>query len=185
MHTAKSVILNTLRMFPVEFKEEDVEEIERRISVNYSASHPNSNLPGFAHVIARNWATDELRKRAVAAKRKARSLLQAERERQEMERLERCKKEFDGLVFKLLPNLVCSQSKQLDIVRLTCFEGLTDEENSRLFPGTNAMLRYQWKHRGIHLLLPLASPELKDFLLENRQKRGQTTKTNPCLKTGL
>jgi len=136
----KQAILGALKQFPVNFNDETVAELERKVI----GRHAVGNTAGYAYATARNWAIDQLRRQAYQARLRAEEMLAAEQERLERERIARLRLEFDDIASELLQRGVFpAQERQLAIVRLACFDGKSDNECARVFPGTNAPQRYQ------------------------------------------
>lgn len=164
--TTKEMVLRTLGSSGVSFDESVVGLLEQRIEKAIQGRRRNQKLSplGLAFTTARNWAVSQKRKSAAAARRTARELLAAEQARLEKELYERCREEFDRIFFKLLPDLRCSQPKQLQLVKLVCFEGLSLEECAEHLPGTSDEQRFKWKARGFKLVMAQASPELQQYL---------------------
>ena len=161
----KQAILKALQQFPVEFTEETVAELERKVNGRQAVG----NVAGYAYVAARNWAIDRLRRQAYRAKLRAEEVLAAERDRLEHERVSRLRQEFEDIVCELLRRGVFpAQEKQLAIVRLACFDSKSDDEYASAFPGTNAPQRYQWRCRGIKLASRHGSEGLREFLNERK-----------------
>ena len=161
--TTREIIIKTLGTFAVPFDESTVNMLEGRTR-GAVPKGKHFNLPGLAFIVARNWAISKRRGIAVAAKKQAGVLLAADRERREEELRARCRKEFDDIFFKLFPELKCSQPKQIQLVRVICFEGLSSAECARAFPNTTEEQRQKWKVRGLKLIFRYASSELVGFL---------------------
>ena len=155
----REAILKALGQFPIHVTAAVVTEVEGRVS----RKNPR-NPVGFAYVAARNWAIDQVRKQAVAAKQNAALMLAEERQKATRAEFERMKREFDDFVFQFLPRLRPAQQKHLEIVGKICFDGLRDVDCARLYPDTTANQRYQWKCRGLKMLKQYASPDFTNFL---------------------
>lgn len=166
MQTIRQAIANALRGLPIKFDEQAIAAIERKV-LDRSPQNP----AGYAYMTARNWAVDRIREQARQTRQKAAELIVAENERLERERAERCRKEYDNIVFYILPNLHPAQQKQVVIVRLAAFDGLSDDDCAKRFPGTTKDQRYQWKCRGVRLISARVSEELEKFLEECKWKR--------------
>lgn len=163
MDQVKKAIIGALGKYALEFDETVVAELEERV---------NKSMPDkpemYAFNVARNWAIDQIRRKAAESRRRAKKFLAAEKERAEREELEKFRNEFDSLLMDLRPNLSLTQQRWMDIVRLSCFEGLSDADFARNFPGSSADARYQWKCRGIKLLRKRASLALQNFIEKKR-----------------
>lgn len=166
MQTIRQTIANAFRGFPIEFNEDAVAAIERK-----ALERSPENPAGYAYVTAKNWAIDRVREQARHARQKAAELVAAENERLKRERAERCRKEYDNIVFYILANIHPAQQKQVVIVRMVAFDDQSDDDCANFFLGTTQDQRYQWKCRGIRLISTRASEELKKFLEECKWKR--------------
>lgn len=165
--TTRETIIRTLGSYSAAFDESVVDMLDKRVQSATLKDVPDKksfNPTALAFTIAKNWAIDEQRRIAAGARKQAEALLAADRERKEKELYERCLKEFDKIFFRLLPELKCSQPKQLHIVRLICFDLLSGEELGKALPGTSREQRFKWKARGYKLVLPCASTELTAYL---------------------
>lgn len=152
-------ILNGLASVPVTFDRGVVDELERRVL----AAHPE-NPENYAFVVGRNWAISRLRTQRYQERVAAFAARRAEEERLKQETFERCTKEFAELTARLVPELRETQLRMIGMVRLSVLERRTDEECAERYPGSTPAQRWQWKRRGLKLLLPHASPELAAIL---------------------
>jgi hypothetical protein len=157
-------ILKGLAVAPVPFSEQVIADLERRVAEK-CPDEPHA----YAFVVARNWAIDSSRKAARQARLQVESALCSERERLDRERFEAAREEFYTLVGTLAFEIPETQIKYLGIVGLTVFEGCTDPECARHFPGTRDA-RYQWKRRGMKLVWPRASANLRAVLFSRRMR---------------
>jgi len=179
MLTIKEVVIQTLGAFGVPFDVEVVGLLERRVFssvANFSKDKPY-NPNGLAYTITKNWAVDWRRKISRDSKRQAAALLVQEEVRKEAELFQRCEQEFDRIVSKLLPDLCCTQSMQLHIVRLRRFGGRSDAECGKVMPGRTIEQRNKWSTRGLELVMPHASPELSQYLSQQHKKEKVAEKT--------
>lgn len=144
------------------FDEKVVDELERRV-LKMKPQFPAK----YAFTTGRNWAISQKRHRAAQARRAVVAALKAEKERQEREHLERCRDEFLGIQAKIAPTLQLTQLRQLRILWLRVFQGMSDLDCAKLFISTSRDLRHQWKRRGKKLVWPHASKELQEFLSRN------------------
>lgn len=163
MDLVRKAIADALGKYSLEFSEETVRVLEGKV-IGANPKKPAM----YAFVMARNWAIDQLRHRAAESRKKAKAFLANEKAKAEEDRVRRFKKEFDDLVFLLIGELTPGQQRQLDIIRLSCFEGQSDKDFVKAFPCTTREARYQWKCRGVKLLRKHASSELCKFIEERR-----------------
>lgn len=176
-HEVKKTVLKAIAGFPIEFSEEDVENLVCRIEravKDGPAEGKRHNVEGFSYLTARNWALDRQQRLAVAARRKAKALLAAEEEKRERGLYERALREFDGVVSRLLLDFQGVQRQQVAMVRWRCFENLSDSQCAKRLPGTSYAQRCQWRTRGIKLILNYAPPTLRKYL------RGQQRQSHNC-----
>ena len=169
METIRETIIRVLGNSSVEFDATTVAMLEEKV---LGAVDPTKNIEGFTYTITHRWVIDAIRKRTVAARRQAKTLLATETAQREAERTERCRKEFDAIVTQVLCSLRpwgglrSAKPKQLAVARLVHFEGgLNPARFAELFPGCTQAQRYAWETRGVRLVLPHASKELREFLL--------------------
>lgn len=148
-------ILKAFVKYPVKHTEDDVAKIVARV-VKAKPEFPKK----FAFVVARNWSIDQSRRARCAAKREVEIQTRTETLRIKRERFVRARDEFNRIVETLTPRIRETQLRQLGMIRLRFFEGVSDEECASRFPGSKRDQRYQWQHRGMKLIVPHASPEL-------------------------
>jgi hypothetical protein len=167
--TIRQAILNGISATPVTVTEGDLNEIERKIRRREGKI---ANLSHYAYIVGRNWAVSRVRKLATEGRRAQAELLAKERRAEETRRgqereteLSKLRTELDAIVAELLPTARPVQARQLGIVRLVVVDGLTDAQCAERFPGTNPVQRYQWKSRGLSLVIGHCSPELRGLLL--------------------
>ncbi len=130
----------------------------------------------FAWTMARNFALDTDRHAMGAARNKARDMVRsrnlalAEQEKAaEAETRRLCLAEFARIVELVTPTLRTKQTNCLRVVELTVFDGKTMDDLRERFPGSSDQVLWQWKRRGIDLLLRHASKRMADFL--NRARK--------------
>lgn len=157
--TLRRAIIGGAASVHVACLEDDLNRLERKV-LEYRPRNPVA----YAHVVGRNWAIDRKRRARVQAQRAAEALRKAELEREERERFARCREEFLTILKKIRPKLRGTQHRQMRILWMRVFQGLSDAETAKLFLGSNRDLRYQWKRRGKKLVLPHASKELTRLL---------------------
>lgn len=139
----------------------------RRILYRVIQAQPGENIVNYAFFCGRNWAIDQQRKREAAVRIAERRREKLERERQISRNHERAEREFLRLVDRLSPALSDLQQCHLEIVWLICFGGSTDTDCAEMYPGSKRDQRYQWKRRGVKLVLPHASENLVNHLRIN------------------
>ena len=113
------------------------------------------------------WRVSRARVREAAPRVKANKRARREKARQQTlvqqaldEQHERAYDEFIYLASVLVPDWTCAQVKHLGIIRLCCFERATQREVEAAYPGVSRDTRYQWKRRGLKLLLQVGSEDL-------------------------
>ena len=167
--TVREHIKKTLESFGVVFNEDVVCMLVSRCE-KQSAEKPIS----FAHVIARNWALDQYRSRAsaenIATQRMlnaAKTELKRESDRLRIENLKLANIELEKII-RLQHITAPTMPNALLYMRHVCIEGLSDEEvAAAFFPMTNRTQRYQWLKRARAFILPLASENLKEILMQS------------------
>ncbi len=120
------------------------------------------NPVAYAHFVARNASIDEARRTERSQQKEIRLREEAEAARVETARLEGLLRELRRHIRAVAP--AAPNPKHLQVLEATAVDGLDAEALARRFPGTNAGLRYQWKRRGVKLILPRASEALKAHL---------------------
>lgn len=155
----RNQILNGLASVPVSYDRTVVDELERRVL----AAHP-ANPSNYAFVVGRNWAISRLRTQRYQERVAALAARRAEEDRLQHEMFERCTREFAELTARLVPELRETQLRMIGMVRLSVLERRADEECAERYPGSTPAQRWQWKRRGLKLLLPHASSELAVIL---------------------
>ncbi len=73
--------------------------------------------------------------------------------------LEAAKRQWTAFVQSLPKTRSSVRAKQLEMVRLRVLEGVKGETLIKVFPGTSADVRDQWKRRGLKLILKSDPPE--------------------------
>lgn len=68
-------------------------------------------------------------------------------------------------------DLTATQKCWLEIIRIEVFSGRMAKDQERDFPGTTIACRWMWKKRGLDLLLPFASSQLREVLISNNTHR--------------
>ena len=127
--------------------------------------HPDAeNLAGYAYQVGRNWAIDQARRDRYAVQSRAAELLKKELELADRARRIRCQCEFVGIWWTIGAEMERFHIRQLLMVQAVCFEGLDEGALLDRFPQTTAAQRWQWKHRGLKLVWPYASDELRAHL---------------------
>jgi DNA-directed RNA polymerase specialized sigma24 family protein len=164
--TVRESIVQAFVSVQATFEEKDVQALEAKVA----AKRPDKPA-AYAFVIARNWAIERHRKACRDAARILRDERRAEEARREAERERLAREEFAALYACLAPALRPTQLRQLQIVNLVCIEGLSDAETARRYPGTTPAARWQWKRRGVLLLLPHATEALKSVIGERLRQR--------------
>jgi hypothetical protein len=158
-------IERVLRSFGVPFSDQDVEGIESR----YQSYRYVFTIRALPHIIARNWAIDQLRKIERDTSRSKQLQIKQAADELDRARFERALRDFDALV-PTLKSLRQCMPLALQYMRLTCLEGKKDKECVKSFPGSTRDQRYQWLKRARDLVLPHASEDLV-FFLEKRMKK--------------
>lgn len=151
-------ILKGIAIAPAPFDEAVLNRLIEKVVL-----HRPENLTGYAFMVGRNWAIDTHRAAERLTRRKLEETREAERARVEAERYESAVLEFKTLRAQLSLTATPLQLKQLAMVQLTVFERKRDPEAAMIFPGTREA-RYQWKRRGLKLLWPHASENLRTAL---------------------
>ena len=156
-------ILKGIAVAPAPFDEAVLDRLIEKVM-----GHNPVNITGYAFIVGRNWAIDTHRAAERLTRRKLEETLEAERVRIETERYESAVQEFKKLRAQLSLNASPMVLKQLAMVQLTVFERKHDPEAALIFPGTREA-RYQWKRRGLKLLWPHASENLRVALSRGAQ----------------
>ena len=154
-HAIRVEVLKGIAAAPAPFDEEVLNRLIERV-----VERNPVNITGYAFVVGRNWAIDTHRAAERLARQKLEETLEVERARIEAEQYESAVQEFKELRARLSLNASPMVLKQLAMVQLTVFERKHDPEAALFFPGTREA-RYQWKRRGLKLLWPHASENLR------------------------
>ena len=166
----KQKIEAVLRSMNVVFTDAVVDALVARLD-RYENIESRASL---AHVIARNWASDQKRRIAVAIARTAQEQIDQATAELERTRFEKAVADFDRLVPTLSVKTQAMQNG-LRYMRLSCIDGMSDPECAPFFPGTKRDQRYQWLKRARDLVLPQASAELKDLLWQRIGTKREAT----------
>lgn len=169
MTTTREIIVRAFQYVRLTFDERDVAVVEAKIAAHSPAPSDPTN---FAFVVARNWAIGRQRKSASAATRLLREERQAEAARAKAERKRLAYDAFLSLCGELEQELLPTQRRHLELVRMTCFEGLRADRLAVRFPGVSADCLYQWKKRGLDLICPRATPVLREYLATCTRRKG-------------
>jgi len=155
----RSALLRGISTVPVDVSDSEIETLHCVVE---------KNRPGnpfhYAFVIGRNWAVSKRRKEDRAARRRQAEMLAAEETRLRKEAHERAVAEFENIVADLWPNATEVQRHSIELVKMSAVDGCNDDACRERFSDTTKNQRYQWKRRGIKLLWPHASLELRQLI---------------------
>ncbi len=171
----EAIISGLARYSDCVFDEADVAELEAKVE---AAATPTDKL-GYAHVVGRNWAISQHRRRqgvlGAQADRTAK-LLKEERRRQEEAEFEAARVEFwptaTRVIESTLPRYREGQVRQMTVVWLTVFEQQTTRQISTGFPGVSEASLWQWCRRGRKCLLRIATDRLKKAIAQGMWHQG-------------
>ncbi len=166
-------ILNGLAVGPLAPTEGTVRRLIRK-TLNAEPKNPVA----YANFVARNASIDAQRSIERAQKkeivRREEAVTQRKRAvaaQKEAARIERLHRELRRHIRALTPT--APNPKHLQVLEAQVLDGLSQERLARRFPGANAALRYQWKRRGVNLVLPRASEALKVHLCRKKGAAGR------------
>jgi len=140
----------------------------RRLLRRVLEMDPMENPIGYAFITGRNWAIGQYRKENEAERMKKITRKRQRRERAKQQAFQRAEQEFLHIAALLSPSLHHLQYEHLEITWMICFGGSDDAQCANIYPKTNRDQRYQWKRRGVKLVLPHASKNLKAHLNTRR-----------------
>lgn len=156
------------------FDEDDVAELEMKVE---TATTPTDKLR-YAHVVGRNWAVSQHRRRQGVIRAQAdrtAKLLKEEHQRQEEAEFEAARVEFWPTATRIVesgrPRYVESRLRQMTIVWLTVFERQSTDEIRVKFPGVSEAAIWQWCCRGRASLFRIATARLKKAIAQGTWKK--------------
>jgi hypothetical protein len=155
----RSALLRGISTVPVDVSVDEIEALHGVVDKNRPADPFH-----YAFVVGRNWAVSKRRKEDRAARRHQAELLAAEEARLRKEAHERAVAEFENIVADLWPVATEVQRCSIKLVKLSAVDGCGDDKCYERFPDTTTNQRYQWKRRGIKLVWPHASLELRQLI---------------------
>lgn len=166
--TAQEAVLRAFQAMRQPFTMAEVERVAEKIERRGDVR----NLSGFAYVAVRNYVLSRARAQAAAARHAGRFLerskAERERERFEASASEELEKIADAIL-QAGPGPKQTREgleNQINMVLAVYAMGYSSAQTAQLFPGTSKEARYQWKNRGLKLIWPHASAELRRFLHE-------------------
>jgi predicted RNA polymerase sigma factor len=140
------------------------------------AANP-ADTKAFAWVSGRNWAVSRVRHARAEQARLLEEAKAAEAERRKAAVVAEAEAEIAALIARVSPTVIPSQRDQLRMVWLKVVKGYTDLECADAFPETtNLDARNKRLQRGKKLLLPHATPALRDYLAQRTTCPGSAAK---------
>ena len=143
----------------------NVQEMKKLMAKVFNADP--EDLVAFAFRVGRNAVIDRNRRKEAAARMQvladqaaAQALQDAREQWDRAQDLREAREQFVTFIAGV-PNGPQTQtrSQQLEIVRLQVLEGLDGDDLAMAFPGSTQEQRWQWKRRGVKLLLKHKPPE--------------------------
>ena len=166
MENLRTSVLKGMSQHPVACDDATIDALVAKVR----ARNPE-NPTGYAYIVGKNYALDHLRAAKAQARRQLAKQTESDRLAREAVQKEetrllhvRLRDEFLDLSAKLVPTIRKSQLKQPGVVRLVCFEGANSSVCAERFPESTPDARYQWKRRGLKLIWPFASADLRQYL---------------------
>lgn len=166
----RDCVLSTLRGMPspYEFREDDVEEVMRKIEkVEFRADDTNG-VRQLAFVAARNWAITRGLRITSASNMLART--EAKKANAGQAELKRAKaeREMIEIITKVAAEIgdrrLRGMAKMLSILYFTVFKRENDAQLAERYPGSSRTSRDQWRSRARNFVWGQASENLRSFL---------------------
>jgi hypothetical protein len=151
-------------------------EIKRVIAKVMDANPCEDKLAAYAFKAGRNGAIDKMqheaavvRMRRAEEQRVNKQLAQAKERWNAVRDLDAARAQFGDFVRGLPANdHDLTREQKIEIVRMVVLEGCDDAQVSGFFPGSTPQQRWQWKCRGVKLLLSHNPPEELARVLRRR-----------------
>lgn len=154
-----AIVRGTRAKPSVKVSREEIEELLEKVV----AARPD-DPEGFANITGRNYVISQERKAVAAARAAVARETKHAADTREAALRKAARDELILILNKLAPKAKGSQIIQLEMVRLGYLEGLHDAAIALQYPNVSRDARYQWKRRGVQLVLPHASETLRAFM---------------------
>jgi len=163
--TVKGMIERTLGSFAGLVWDDDVVSV---LAAKVEGTHPD-NPVACAYVVARNWALDQRRRLQSSNRLQVKAWALKQKELEEAQKHARIKTEWTQLCEQLRVSMKKGPLREFGLVyaECICIDRMIDPDCATLFPGTSRDQRYQWLKRIRDMVIPLASEELKRFLMKH------------------
>ena len=146
-------------------------EVAGRLAVVRRAAP--ERVESYAFVVGRNWAVEQLRKRAAEARRRQAAAAELVRAARYRASVIDARREFWAILAELKPGFTPGQIAKCHVLFWRSLKGWTDDDVAQLHPRTNRVTRQQWVSRARRWIVPHATANLRQFICHYRPSQCQ------------